>query len=164
MAAPDSPKSPRGGGTPTACIWATGTLKVTGGGTIPVGTKKANFGFNAQKEPNGTPRGQLQFTDHSNGDKVHSETIDSLLISGNTATFEGTARRNNVPCGRFKVTVQDNKAIISSGKTSVEANVKTETADSKFSSTTVRYQNGDGKYRLQEIRLGGTNTKLVFEN
>jgi hypothetical protein len=86
----------------------TGTLKVTGGGTIPVGTKKANFGFNAQKEPNGTPRGQLQFTDHSNGDKVHSETIDNLVISGNTATFEGTARRNNVPCGRFKVTVQDN--------------------------------------------------------
>ena len=66
--------------------------------------------------------------------------------------------------GEYKVTVQDNKAIISSGKTSVEANVKTETADSKFSSTTVRYRNGDGKYRLQEIRLGGTTTRLVFEN
>ena len=66
--------------------------------------------------------------------------------------------------GQYKVTVQDNKAVISSGKTSVEANVKTETADSKFSTTTVRYRNGDGKYRLQEIRLGGTNTKLVFEN
>jgi hypothetical protein len=66
--------------------------------------------------------------------------------------------------GQYKVTVQDNKATISSGKTSVEANVKSETADSKFSSTTVRYQNGDGKYRLQEIRLGGTNTKLIFEN
>jgi hypothetical protein len=86
----------------------TGTLKVTGGGTIPAGTKKANFGFNAQKEPNAPPKGQLQFTDHSNGDKVHSETIDNLMIAGNTATFEGTARRNNVPCGRFKVTVQDN--------------------------------------------------------
>jgi len=66
--------------------------------------------------------------------------------------------------GDYKVTVQDNKAVISSGKTSVEANVKAETADSKFSSTTVRYSNGDGKYRLQEIRLGGTTTRLVFEN
>jgi hypothetical protein len=66
--------------------------------------------------------------------------------------------------GQYKLTLQDNKAIISSGKTSVEATVKTETADSKFNSTTVRYQNGDGKYRLQEIRLGGTNTKLTFEN
>jgi hypothetical protein len=67
--------------------------------------------------------------------------------------------------GDYKVTVQDNnKVVISSGKTSVEANIKTETADSKYSSTTVRYRNGDGKYRLQEIRLGGTTTKLVFEN
>ena len=66
--------------------------------------------------------------------------------------------------GEYKVTVQDNKAIITSGKTSVEANVKTETADTKFSSTTVRYQNGDGKYRLQEIRLGGTTTRIVFDN
>jgi len=27
----------------------------------------------------------------------------------------------------------------------------------------VKYQNGDGKYRVQEIRLGGTKTKLVFD-
>ena len=66
--------------------------------------------------------------------------------------------------GEYKVTLKDNKAVISSGETSVEADVKTETADSKFSSTTVRYRNGDGKYRVQEIRLGGTTTKLVFEN
>ena len=67
--------------------------------------------------------------------------------------------------GDYKVTLQDNnKVVISSGKTSVEATIKTETADSKFSSTTVRYRNGDGKYRLQEIRLGGTTTRLVFDN
>lgn len=66
--------------------------------------------------------------------------------------------------GQYKVTLDDNKATITSGKTSVQATVKTETAESKFSSTSVRYQNGDGKYRLQEIRLGGTNTKIVFEN
>jgi len=66
--------------------------------------------------------------------------------------------------GDYKITLKENRATLSSGKTSVEANVRTETADSKFSSTTVRYGNGDGKYRVQEIRLGGTNTKLVFEN
>lgn len=67
--------------------------------------------------------------------------------------------------GEYKVTLKDNnKAVITSGKTSVEANVITETADSKFSSTTVRYSNGDGKYKVQEIRLGGTNTKLIFQN
>ena len=66
--------------------------------------------------------------------------------------------------GEYKVEVKDNKAVISKGKQSVEAPVTTETADSKFSSTTVRYQNGDGKYRLQEIRIGGTSTRLIFTN
>lgn len=66
--------------------------------------------------------------------------------------------------GDYKLTIQDNKAVITSGKTSVEAVVKTETSDSRFSSTSVRYRNGDGKYRVQEIRIGGTNTKLIFEN
>jgi len=66
--------------------------------------------------------------------------------------------------GDYKLTVEDGKAIISKGKAKVEAAVKMETADSKFSSTSVRYSNGDGKYRVQEIRLGGTNTKIVFNN
>lgn len=64
--------------------------------------------------------------------------------------------------GDYKVEVQENKAVIRNGKHRVEANVKVETAPERFNSTSVRYQNGDGKYRLLEIRLGGTNTKLVF--
>ena len=32
----------------------------------------------------------------------------------------------------------------------------------KFDTTTVRYGVGDGKTRIQEIRIGGTKTKLVF--
>jgi hypothetical protein len=66
--------------------------------------------------------------------------------------------------GVYRVELKDNKAVISRGKQSVEAPVTTETAASKFASTTVRFNNGDGKYRLQEIQIGGTNTKLVFSN
>jgi subtilase family serine protease len=66
--------------------------------------------------------------------------------------------------GDYKVTLKENKAVLTSGKKSVEANVRQETADSKFSSTTVRYTDEAGKYRVQEIRIGGTNTRLVFEN
>ena len=65
--------------------------------------------------------------------------------------------------GDYKVIVADNMATITAGKNKVEAPVKVETADSKFPTTSVRYQNGDGKYRVKEIRLGGTATKLVFE-
>jgi hypothetical protein len=49
-----------------------------------------------------------------------------------------------------------------SGKKTAEAAVEVQTADEKFSSTSVKYQNGDGKYRILEIRLGGTKTKLLF--
>lgn len=64
--------------------------------------------------------------------------------------------------GQYKLTVDDSKVIISKGKQSVEAAVKMETSDSKFSSTSVRYITENGKMKVSEIRLGGTNTKLVF--
>jgi hypothetical protein len=64
--------------------------------------------------------------------------------------------------GQYKLTVDDSKVTISKGKQSVEASVKMETSDSKFSSTSVRYITENGKMKVSEIRLGGTNTKLVF--
>ncbi len=64
--------------------------------------------------------------------------------------------------GEYKVDVKDNKVTIRQGKTTVETQARVENTEEKFSATSVRYQNGDGKYRLHEIRLGGTNTKLVF--
>ena len=64
--------------------------------------------------------------------------------------------------GEYKVTLTDGKAVIAAGKNSVEAAVKVESGDAKFSSTTVRYQNADGRYKVQEIRLGNTNKKLIF--
>jgi hypothetical protein len=37
-----------------------------------------------------------------------------------------------------------------------------EEASEKFSRDSVRYTEVDGKMKVREIRLGGTNTKLVF--
>jgi len=62
--------------------------------------------------------------------------------------------------GEYRIEIQQDKAIIKQGKKTTEAPVKVETADQKFSTTVVRY-NGDN---VQEIRLGGTNTRLVFAN
>jgi hypothetical protein len=64
--------------------------------------------------------------------------------------------------GDYRMELDGDKVVISKGKNKVEANVKVDTADSKFSSTSVRYANADGKYKVQEIRLGGTNRKVVF--
>jgi hypothetical protein len=61
--------------------------------------------------------------------------------------------------GDYKVQYSDNKATIHQGKKVTEVPVKVETSGDKYSATSVRL-NGS---QVEEIRLGGTNTKLVFE-
>ena len=64
--------------------------------------------------------------------------------------------------GDYKVEVDNDKLVISHGKTSVETKVKTEAAEKKYDSTTVRYVVEGEKYKVQEIGIGGTKTKLVI--
>ena len=65
--------------------------------------------------------------------------------------------------GEYKIEVNDQKAVIRKGKVQTESAVKVEEGETKFDSTAVRYVNStDGKIRIQEIRIGGTKTKLVF--
>lgn len=63
--------------------------------------------------------------------------------------------------GEYKLTIDGGTAILVKGKEKVEFAVKLETAESKFSSTSVRYADQGGKMKVQEIRLGGTTTKVV---
>ena len=64
--------------------------------------------------------------------------------------------------GDYKIELKDSTAVITRGKHTVTAPVKIETAPSKFNATSVRYTNGNGKLSVDEIRLGGTNTRVVF--
>jgi hypothetical protein len=64
--------------------------------------------------------------------------------------------------GEWRMELKEGKATITGAKQSAESAVKVETGGEKFASTTVRYLNGDGKYRIHEIRIGGTNLKVVF--
>jgi hypothetical protein len=66
--------------------------------------------------------------------------------------------------GDYKIAMKDNKVVVKSGKNVVEVDGKLETTNEKFSTTAVRYTNADGKMKIQEIRLGGTNSKIVFNN
>src|SRR5689334_14719886 len=61
--------------------------------------------------------------------------------------------------GEYTLELKDQQVVVKSGKTHAEAAVKVENEASKFPTTTVRYSNGDGKYKITEIRLGGTNMK-----
>lgn len=66
--------------------------------------------------------------------------------------------------GDYRLAVNGDKAVIKAGKNTVETTVKVENGSEKFRQTVVKYAIGDGKYRVQEIRIGGTSTKLVFAN
>lgn len=95
--------------------------------------------------------------------------VMALAVASAADTYRVTLFQPSVVAGKelkpgeYKVTVKDNKATIGQGKSAVEAPVKVEASENKFGTTSVRYETADGKYRVQEIRLGNTKTKLVFE-
>jgi hypothetical protein len=69
----------------------------------------------------------------------------------------------DLKAGTYSIEVKENKAIIRNGKVQGEADVRVETVDRRFPSTTVRMAQGDGdSMKVEEIRLGGTKEKLVF--
>ena len=67
--------------------------------------------------------------------------------------------------GDYRVEVDNDTATLQKGRQKVSTKVRTETVDQKFSSTSVRYAKGNGtQYNMEEIRVGGTKTKLVFDS
>jgi len=74
------------------------------------------------------------------------------------ATFGGTELKP----GSYKVEVIDQKAVIHNGKETSEAPVKVEENASRYAQTTVRLIRDNGKYRVDEIHVGGSKTKLVL--
>ena len=61
--------------------------------------------------------------------------------------------------GDYKVELKDKTAVIKQGKTVTEAPVKVENDSQKYQRTAVR-MNG---MQIEEIRIGGTSTRIVFD-
>jgi hypothetical protein len=101
--------------------------------------------------------------------KLFALFFTAALMVASAATYNvtlfqpSTVAGKELKAGEYKVTFDAGKAIISMGKEKIEAPAKMETADSKFSSTSVRYTTDGGKMKIQEIRIGGTNQKVVFD-
>src|SRR5205807_1513458 len=74
-----------------------------------------------------------------------------------------TVNGTELKAGEVKIELQDNKVILKQGKTTAEATVRVETGGQKFLSTSVGYGGDASPSDIQEIRLGGTSTKLLFE-
>jgi hypothetical protein len=63
--------------------------------------------------------------------------------------------------GDYIIDLQDQKVILKCGKQEIEVPVTVEVGSSRYSSTMIRFTNDGGRSYIQEIRLGGTNMKLV---
>jgi hypothetical protein len=65
--------------------------------------------------------------------------------------------------GEYTLELKDNnRAVLKSGKNVVEGEARVETEAKKFNTTAVRYSAGEPNAKLDEIRIGGTTTKVVF--
>ena len=65
--------------------------------------------------------------------------------------------------GQYKLEVDGTTATFKGEGTEITANVKVETTEAKNSRSSIRFSTTNGTYKIKEIRLGGTNTKLVFD-
>ena len=85
--------------------------------------------------------------------------------SGYTVNFSKPAMvgGTEIKAGNYKLELDGDKAVLKNGKTTVEADVTVETNPNKFDRTSACCLGEDGKYRLQEIRVGGTTTKVTFK-
>jgi hypothetical protein len=70
---------------------------------------------------------------------------------------------NQLKPGEYKIEIEGNKALIKFGKNVVEVPAKVEAADRKFASTQVQIDGAGSKARIEEIRVGGTTTRIIFE-
>lgn len=75
---------------------------------------------------------------------------------------ESIVNGTTLKAGEYRLTVKDSQIEISNGSRKATSAVAVESAEAKYPSTSIRYLNGDGKYRVKEIRIGGTNTRLVL--
>jgi hypothetical protein len=93
-----------------------------------------------------------------------------LLVLANAADYnvtlyeKSTLGGTELKPGDYKVEINGDKARIYNKKQSAEAPVKMESGKEKFNTTAVRYSNAQGQYKVIEIRLGGTSTRLTFDN
>ena len=66
--------------------------------------------------------------------------------------------------GDYQLNLKDNGVVIVKGKQKIEVPAKIEKAEKNYGRTRILYNEDKGKYTIQEIELGGTKTKLLFDN
>lgn len=67
-----------------------------------------------------------------------------------------------VKAGEYSLELKGDRAILKGASGKVESEARIESGDRKFPRTVVRYTGTEPNARLDEIRIGGTSTTVVF--
>jgi hypothetical protein len=67
-----------------------------------------------------------------------------------------------VKAGEYTLELKENQAVLKGANGRIESEARIETSGKKFAQTTVRYSNDQANARIEEIRIGGTATTVVF--
>ncbi len=82
------------------------------------------------------------------------------IVFYENATLNG----KEVQAGRYKAEIDGGKLVLKKGEKSIEADVNVENNASKFPKNAVRYLSSEGKFQIQEIRVGGTKMRLSIQD
>ncbi len=88
----------------------------------------------------------------SAAETYHVTLPDAMVVNG-----------QRLAAGNYTVKVEGNKAVFQHGKQVAESPVKVERVQKKFESTMFKSDNSGGGMHLSEIRISGTNTKLILQ-
>ena len=80
-----------------------------------------------------------------------------------TLSQPSTVKGTQLKAGEYRLNLENSKVTMVSGKQTVEVPVKVETVEKKYDTTAVRYTGVGEKQSISEIRIGGTKTRLIFE-
>jgi hypothetical protein len=89
------------------------------------------------------------------GVAVASAATSYKVVFSRDVTVNGSTMK----AGEYKVELNEGTATLKQGKTVVEAHVRLENSADKFPTNGLKLNEG----ALEEIRLGGTHTRVVFE-
>ena len=95
-------------------------------------------------------------------------TLTMVIASASTHKIvfyeNATLNGKEIKAGEYRAEIDGGKLVLKQGKKSFEANVNVENNAEKYSSNAIRYLGGEGKFQIQEIRIGGTTMKVSVQD
>jgi len=95
---------------------------------------------------------------------VAALSVASAETFGITLNDPSVIKGTEIKAGDYKLDLKGNAVVLTRGKTRIEVPATVQTVEQKNGGTSIIYSHENGKNVVRAIRLGGTKTKLVFDD